>query len=164
MAQELKPAIIHLGASTDLLRPAHMTALRKALPNCRFMRSVPVTGPESVAIARSYEGIADFLLLDSHRQGDVQIGALGITHDWNISRRIVESVQTPVILAGGLGPDNVAAHPAVGRRGRFQDPHGSGRPPSQGFEQGRGLPQGGEGYAHDCPGITGSPTRMTLPA
>jgi len=108
MARELRPAIIHLGASTELLWPAQVVDLRKALPDIPFMRSVPVTGPENVAIARSYDGIVDFLLLDSHREGDTQIGALGITHDWNISRSIVESVWTPVILAGGLGPDNVA--------------------------------------------------------
>jgi phosphoribosylanthranilate isomerase len=69
---------------------------------------VPVVDEESIRIARSYEGIADFLLLDSHRESDRQIGALGVTHDWTISRRIVELVRTPVILAGGLGPDNVA--------------------------------------------------------
>lgn len=108
MARELRPAIVHLGASTELLRPAQVANLRKALPHIPFMRSVPVTGPESVAIARSYEGIVDFLLLDSHREGDTQIGALGVTHDWSISRNIVESVRTPVVLAGGLGPDNVA--------------------------------------------------------
>ena len=72
------------------------------------MRSIPVVSEASIEIARSYEGIADFLLLDSHRESDRQIGALGITHDWAISRRIVEAVRTPVILAGGLGPDNVA--------------------------------------------------------
>ncbi len=108
MARELRPAIIHLGASTELLWPKHVIDLRKALPNVLLMRSVPVTGPESIAIAKSYDGIVDFLLLDSHRAGDTQIGALGVTHDWNISRSIVENVQTPVILAGGLGPDNVA--------------------------------------------------------
>jgi phosphoribosylanthranilate isomerase len=72
------------------------------------MRSVPVVGPESIDIARAYEGIADYLLLDSYRADDKQIGALGITHDWSISRRIVEEMRTPVILAGGLGADNVA--------------------------------------------------------
>jgi phosphoribosylanthranilate isomerase len=108
MAQELRPIIIHLGASTELLRPAHVIDLRKALPNSLFMRSVPVTGSEGISIAKSYDGIVDFLLLDSHREGDTQIGGLGVTHDWNISRSIVESVRTPVILAGGLGPDNVA--------------------------------------------------------
>jgi phosphoribosylanthranilate isomerase len=45
--------------------------------------------------------------LDSHRLGDVQIGALGITHSWEIDRKIVESVRVPVIIAGGLRPDNV---------------------------------------------------------
>jgi phosphoribosylanthranilate isomerase len=72
------------------------------------MRSVPVLGPESLEIARAYEGIADFLLLDSYRARDRQIGALGVTHDWSISRQIVANVHMPVILAGGLGPDNVA--------------------------------------------------------
>ena len=71
------------------------------------MRSVPVTGQESIAIAQSYDGIADMILLDSYRALDDQIGALGVTHDWSISRRIVEAVRIPVILAGGLGPDNV---------------------------------------------------------
>jgi phosphoribosylanthranilate isomerase len=109
MARALKPAILHLGAASDLLVPAQVRRLREALPHVAVMRSVPVTGPESVAIAQSYDGLVDFLLLDSHRAGDTQIGALGRTHDWTISRMIVESVRTPVILAGGLGPDNVVA-------------------------------------------------------
>jgi phosphoribosylanthranilate isomerase len=50
----------------------------------------------------------DLLLLDSYRPLDRHIGALGTTHDWSISRRIVELVRVPVILAGGLGPENVA--------------------------------------------------------
>lgn len=72
------------------------------------MRSVLVVGPDSIAVAQSYEGIADFILLDSYRASDKQVGALGVTHDWSISRQIVERVRMPVILAGGLGPDNVA--------------------------------------------------------
>ena len=35
-------------------------------------------------------------------------GATGKTHDWRISRAVVEAVRVPVILAGGLNPDNVA--------------------------------------------------------
>ncbi|MGE5445853.1 MAG: phosphoribosylanthranilate isomerase, partial [Ignavibacteriales bacterium] len=57
--------------------------------------------------AQEYDGIADYLLLDSHDPRDKQIGALGKIHDWSTSKRIVTSVKTPVILAGGLGPDNV---------------------------------------------------------
>lgn len=114
---ELRPAIVHLGAAAELLAPSDVAAFKGRFPDMPVMRSVPVTGEESVAIARSYDGIADFLLLDSHRASDRQIGAVGVTHDWTISRRIVELVRTPVILAGGLGPDNVVAaiqavHPA----------------------------------------------------
>lgn len=107
-ARELRPAIVHLGAAPELLSPKDAASLKSKLPNVLLMRSVPVVNEESIALARSYEGIADFLLLDSHRPSDRQIGALGVTHDWGISRRIVERVRTPVILAGGLGPDNVA--------------------------------------------------------
>jgi len=104
---QLKPSILHLGASTDLLTPAMAHGLKTRCGGCALMRSVPVCGNESIAIARSYDGIADMLLLDSHRPGDVQIGALGVTHSWQIDRTIVENVNVPVIIAGGLGPDNV---------------------------------------------------------
>jgi phosphoribosylanthranilate isomerase len=101
-------AFVHLGAAPELLSPKDAVAVKRKLPGMLVMRSIPVVGEISIDIARSYDGIADFLLLDSHRESDRQIGALGVTHDWTISRRIVELVRTPVILAGGLGSDNVA--------------------------------------------------------
>jgi phosphoribosylanthranilate isomerase len=116
-ARDLTPSIVHLGASAELLFPQDVASLKRMLPGIVVMRSIPVFGEESVAIARSYVGIADFLLLDSYRATDKQIGALGVTHDWDISRRIVDLAPVPVVLAGGLGPDNVAeairtVHPA----------------------------------------------------
>src|SRR5689334_16056216 len=59
----------------------------------------------------------DFILLDTaHPTTDV-VGATGHTHDWSLSAAIVDAISTPVVLAGGLGPDNVvdaiaATHPA----------------------------------------------------
>jgi len=107
-ARALQPAIVHLGAAPELLALDQVATIKAVLPGSLIMRSVPVYGEESVRIARSYEGVADYLLLDSHRPSDKQIGALGVPHDWSISRRIVKAVGTSVILAGGLGPDNVA--------------------------------------------------------
>jgi phosphoribosylanthranilate isomerase len=104
---ELRPALLHLGASTDLLTPSSVADIKMQLGPVKVMRSIPVMDEASISIAKSYDGIADMLLLDSHRPGDAQIGALGITHSWEIDRRIVESVHIPVIVAGGLGPDNV---------------------------------------------------------
>jgi len=71
------------------------------------MRSIPVVDENSIALARCYEGIADWLLLDSYKSGDRQIGALGVTHSWELDRQIIESVRIPAIIAGGLGPENV---------------------------------------------------------
>ena len=107
-ARRLRPPIVHLGAAPELLPPSQVVKLKESLPESLIMRSVPVSGEESIVIAKSYGGVADFLLLDSYRPADQQIGALGITHDWTISRRIVELSSVPIILAGGLGPDNVA--------------------------------------------------------
>ena len=108
-AAALEPPILHLGAAPELLGPRDVARLKVRFPAIRFMRSVPIIGDESVDLARAYDGVADFLLLDSHQPGDRQVGALGRTHDWTISRRVVASVRVPVILAGGLGADNVAA-------------------------------------------------------
>ncbi len=54
-----------------------------------------------------YSGIADAILLDTQIKG--MSGGTGKVHDWDISRRIVESINTPVILAGGLSPENVGS-------------------------------------------------------
>jgi phosphoribosylanthranilate isomerase len=108
IAAALHPDILHLGTVPEGISPADVRDLKRKFPEIKIMRSIPVTGLESIGIAKKYDGIVDFLLLDSHKQGDTQIGATGIVHDWTISRLIVESVRVPVILAGGLGPENVA--------------------------------------------------------
>jgi len=103
------PDIIHIGAAAERFGPEQSREAKRRYPGVKLMRSIPVTDESSIAFAKAHEGIADFLLLDSHAPGDAQIGALGRTHDWRLSRRIVEAVAVPAILAGGLGPDNVAA-------------------------------------------------------
>lgn len=109
-ARELKPSIVHLGASAELLFPKDVALLKRILPGLVVMRSIPVFGEESIAIACSYKGVADFLLLDSYRSADKQIGALGVTHDWNISRRIVHVTRVPIV---GIAPWSVELYEAV---------------------------------------------------
>lgn len=48
---------------------------------------------------KSYEKYVQALLLDSVKKG--------VTHDWNISAEIARKSRLPVILAGGLNPENV---------------------------------------------------------
>ena len=107
--EETRPDIIHIAAAVELFSVEHTRALKAALPQVRIMRSIPIVGAASIEWAKAYRDTADFLVLDSHDPGDPQIGALGRTHDWSISRRIIEEVRVPTILAGGLGPDNIGA-------------------------------------------------------
>ncbi len=50
----------------------------------------------------------DAFLTDSFDPATGAKGATGITHDWEISRRLIEISEKPVLLAGGLNPSNVA--------------------------------------------------------
>lgn len=102
------PDILHLPAEPNDLLPADIQVIKNQFPNVKVMRTIPVGDEGCIELAKQYDGIADYLLLDSRRKSDSQIGATGETHDWNLSRKIVESVSIPVILAGGLGPDNLA--------------------------------------------------------
>ncbi|WP_049935986.1 phosphoribosylanthranilate isomerase [Haloplanus natans] len=55
---------------------------------------------------REYDGVADAILLDSTTESGA--GGTGETHDWNAARALVDHLSTPVVLAGGLTPENVA--------------------------------------------------------
>ena len=112
---ETNPDIVQVQAEIDDFPVAMTRALKTRFPQVPIMRAVPVIDETSIEIARSYRGVADFLLLDSYDLERRQFGAFGRTHDWSLSRRIVDEVGIPVILAGGLGPDNVVAAVAAVR-------------------------------------------------
>ena len=79
------------------------------------MVTIPVRGPDSVTTAQAFAPMSDYLLLDSTDPRSGTVGATGLTHDWSVSRQIVAAVDIPVILAGGLGPENVRE--AIGQVG-----------------------------------------------
>jgi phosphoribosylanthranilate isomerase len=85
--------------------------LRQALPGIKLVQVIHVAGGEAVVDAIAAAEHADALLLDSGqpRAAIRVLGGTGRTHDWAVSRRIVEAVACPVFLAGGLRSDNVAA-------------------------------------------------------
>ena len=103
----------YLGVSTLQLHGPFPTQelplIRAGLPHLKLIRAVHVTGPEALAQARSLARHVDALILDTFDPASGRHGATGKTHDWGLSRQIVSEVRVPVILAGGLTPDNVAA-------------------------------------------------------
>lgn len=74
----------------------------------RVLKAVHVLGPDAVSDARAAATVCDALLLDTRTLD--RLGGTGLTHDWTISRRIVDEIggRVPVVLAGGLRPANVA--------------------------------------------------------
>jgi len=101
----------------DRLPAGAHAELRAALPGVRLVQVVHVTGPEAVAEAQEVASHVDAVLLDSGNPAlpVKQLGGTGRRHDWALSRRIRETLDVPVFLAGGLTGDNVAeAIAAVG--------------------------------------------------
>ena len=64
--------------------------------------------PDDVSPAPApYEPFSDAFLLDSYDPASGKVGGTGKTHNWRNSVQAAASVRRPVILAGGLHPDNV---------------------------------------------------------
>lgn len=109
MVKTVQPDILHLCGDLKLMTPARVQELRDKIPDLPIMQAIPVMDASALQIARDYEAVSDYFILDSYSDQIGGIGAAGFTHDWSISRAIVQQARIPVILAGGLGPDNVAA-------------------------------------------------------
>ena len=103
--------------------------IREGFPEIRVMRSLPIPsgahpdGGSVLTYARLFEPISDFFLTDtlmvaegllpSGSAAETQpvngfIGITGQTCNWRIARDLVAASGIPVILAGGITPDNVA--------------------------------------------------------
>lgn len=95
----------------DALTRGTHADLRRALPGIGIVQVIHVLGDTSVAEANAVAPHVDALLLDSGNPtlAVKELGGTGRTHNWSLSRRIVETAGKPVFLAGGLRPDNVAA-------------------------------------------------------
>lgn len=93
----------------DQIEPDAYAIIRAALPSRRLVQVIHVEGPETVEAAVEAAEHVDAVLLDSGRPSAMvkELGGTGRTHDWAVSRKIVEACPCPIFLAGGLTPDNV---------------------------------------------------------
>jgi len=83
--------------------------LRDELPGVKIVQVIHVQDAGSIDEAGSAATTADALLLDSGKpSGAVKVlGGTGKVHNWELSKQIVEIVDIPVFLAGGLNASNV---------------------------------------------------------
>jgi phosphoribosylanthranilate isomerase len=93
----------------DDLDPDGLDEIRSTLPGIDIIKVIHVHGEGSIEEAKTVSPHVDGILLDSGSKGGsvVELGGTGRTHNWEVSRRIVEAVEVPVILAGGLNHGNV---------------------------------------------------------
>lgn len=129
-----RPDIVHfcdaipLSASLEQSCAGHVAlqrGVRARFPDVKIMRSIPIprpgrsTGFPVVGIAQAFEQHSDFFLTDTlitanHGfEGAEQpvagfVGITGKTCDWDAAALLVAATHLPVILAGGISPENVA--------------------------------------------------------
>jgi phosphoribosylanthranilate isomerase len=107
MVEAVRPDIVHLCGPPGAVGSDEVLALKREIGEAEIMQAVAVTGPDAIDEAKSFEAVADYLILDSIAPDIPGVGAAGTTHDWEISAEIVAQTDVPVILAGGLSPKNV---------------------------------------------------------
>jgi phosphoribosylanthranilate isomerase len=100
-------------------------SVRKHFPEIKIMRSIPIVQTRgtdripTIKLAHRFEPTSDFFLTDtilmnsSGTDVDLQpvMGFVGITGEicnWKTARKLVENANIPVILAGGISPQNVS--------------------------------------------------------
>ena len=84
-------------------------AIKEEFSHISIAQVIHVTGEDAIREAIAIEQFVDCLLLDSGNP-DLpvkELGGTGRTHDWKISKKIVDTAVLPVYLAGGLNADNV---------------------------------------------------------
>ncbi|MBK7872535.1 MAG: phosphoribosylanthranilate isomerase [Saprospiraceae bacterium] len=93
----------------DALAEGTYRQIRAALPGIKLVQVIHVVGENSIDEALSIADEVDAILLDSGNPNLAvkELGGTGRVHDWALSRRIRESLDKPVFLAGGLRPENV---------------------------------------------------------
>lgn len=100
-------------------------AVRSRFPEVAIMRSIPIARPgqahqvPSLKLARIFAPVSDYFLTDTlilpepaqaeaHQPVAGFVGITGKICDWDVARQLVDESPIPVILAGGIDPENVA--------------------------------------------------------
>lgn len=99
--KKLNPDIIQIHGSTSMFRK-----VRERLPDARIIGAVHLRSDFTVNEAVDVAAVSDAILTDAYVPG--MYGGTGVPNDWKTCKCIREAVHPkPLILAGGLKPENV---------------------------------------------------------
>ncbi len=102
ICERLKPTAIQIHGKKHL----EASEIRERIRDTRLIKTVYVKRASLSETTIKDLEVFDAILLDSFISG--QYGGTGRVHDWTLSRQIKQAVApTPIILAGGLKPENV---------------------------------------------------------
>ncbi|MEA1870230.1 MAG: phosphoribosylanthranilate isomerase [Euryarchaeota archaeon] len=121
LIRETHPTCVQIHNDLPISELAEISKTVKLIKTIAVPEDAP-SGTSDQIISRidALAGIADAVLLDTSTRSRTSAGArsggedrsrsggTGKVHDWGISAEIVERSRLPVILAGGLTPDNVS--------------------------------------------------------
>ena len=93
----------------DVITQGTHLQLKEALPDVKIVQVLHILDENSIEEAKRMSNYVDAILLDSGNPNlaTKELGGTGKIHNWEISKKIVQEVNVPVILAGGLNPNNV---------------------------------------------------------
>jgi phosphoribosylanthranilate isomerase len=102
VCERLKPSAVQIHGKKQF----DASEIREKVKDVYLIKTVYVTAnslaEEKIVNLKAFDAV----LFDSFIKG--QYGGTGKTHDWTLSKQIREAVApTPVVLAGGLNPNNV---------------------------------------------------------
>jgi len=113
-AEEIRQLAAELGVRKvqlhSELSAASVARLKKIDPQLFIIKSLVVRGDnlsELLLDLQIYSPFVAAFITDTYDLLTGASGATGKIHNWDISRRIVQTSRRPVILAGGLNPKNV---------------------------------------------------------
>lgn len=92
------------------IRVEEVSRLREFMPDAFVLKSLILGMDDFHAIEEQiarFSPVVDAFITDTFDPATGRRGATGKIHDWGLSAKIVSLSQRPVILAGGLTPQNV---------------------------------------------------------
>jgi phosphoribosylanthranilate isomerase len=101
--EKLNPDVIQIHGEN----PLKIARIQEKMPDIPLVAAVNANSPDALETALAISKSCDAVLVDSFANG--QCGGTGTVHDWELSKLIKRVIHpTPLILAGGLNPENVA--------------------------------------------------------
>ena len=90
------------------LPESEVELIRKALPDKKLIRLIHIDTDGKILTDISQIKIVDFYFTDSINLKTNQVGGTGLTHSLDVDKMLVDTLNKPVFIAGGLNPSNVA--------------------------------------------------------